>query len=120
MKKIVPLLLLALMLSVPANADEWTREDTTYQAALMVLKGIDWLQTKEIVRNSNYYEINPIMGKYPSQNTVDLYFACSAIGQTVLAYYLPKKYRRICQIIFIGNQFGCVWHNYNIGIRIGF
>jgi len=122
MKKLLSILIVVFFLSVaPAYCgDEWTMEDTEFQVAVLAIKTIDWLQTKEIARNPDYYEINPILGKHPSQNEVDLYFACSAIGHTVVAYYLPKKYRRIWQYVFIGISTGLVCHNYNAGIRINF
>ena len=120
MKRSISIAIIILLFSMPACADEWTKKDTAFQASLLVLKGIDWLQTKEIARNPHYYEVNPILGKYPSQNRVDLYFACSAIGHTVVAYYLPSNYRRIWQCIFIGIQVGCIGHNVNAGVRIKF
>lgn len=120
MKYLLTLLVLLILSSTSYATDVWTKKDTTYQAICLTLKAVDWLQTKEIARNPNYYELNPILGKYPSQNEVDLYFASTAIAHTIIAYYLPKKYRRIWQCVFIGIQAGCVGHNINAGINIHF
>ena len=121
MKKLLTIILICLMFPTTISAqDKWVKKDTIYQATFLTLMAVDYLQTKEIARNSNYYERNLILGKNPSQNEVDLYFLSTAILHTGIAYYLPKKYRRYWQGVFIGIQIGCVGHNYNIGIRIGF
>lgn len=122
-KLLISFLICFLICLIPVTTlavDEWTKKDTTYQAVFLTLMAADWLQTKEIARNPNYYERNPILGKYPSQNEVDIYFLSTAIVHAGIAYYLPKKYRRYWQYIFIGIQAGCVGHNYNTGIRISF
>ena len=101
-------------------ADEWTKEDTAYQTTFLTLMAVDWQQTKEIARNPKYREGNFILGENPDQNTVDAYFLTTAALHTVIAYYLPQKYRRIWQCVFIGMEAGYVAHNYNIGVRIQF
>ena len=119
MKKYIIIVLL-LVASNGFCGDDWTALDTSFQATLLTLKAVDWLQTKEIARNPKYSETNFILGKYPKQNEVDLYFASSAIAHTVIAYYLPSKLRRVWQCMFLFIQVGCVSHNYNAGIRIRF
>ena len=112
--------LLFLIPTITFAQDDWTKKDTVYQATFLALEMVDWLQTKEIARNTRYYETNIILGKYPKQNTVDLYFFSTTITHSVIAYYLPKEYRRIWQCVFIGIQVGCIVHNYNAGIKINF
>lgn len=97
--------------------DPWTKKDTAYHAASTILMAIDWRQTKYIANDDRYYEINPILGKYPSQNEVDLYFAVSWMAKTGIAYVLPAKWRRGWQISMISISAICVGHNYSIGIR---
>lgn len=120
MRKILIIFLICLIPTITFAGDMWTKKDTTYQAVCLTLKAVDWLQTKEIARNPNYYETNPVLGKYPSQNEVDIYFLSTAIIHTGIAYYLPKEYRRIWQCIFIGIQAGHVSHNINTGVKIHF
>lgn len=120
MKKLVISILICLMSSTVLATDEWTKKDTAYQSVFLTLQTVDWLQTKEIARNPNYYEMNLILGRNPSQNAVDVYFLSTSILHTGIAYYLPKKYRRYWQYIFIGVQVGYIGHNYNAGIRISF
>ncbi len=122
MKKLLSILIIIFFLSVaPAYCgDEWTTEDTAYQSAFLAITAIDWLQTKEIARDPAHKESNPILGSNPGQNEIDMYFAGCAIAHTAIAYYLPRKYRRIWQYVWIGVEAGYVGYNYNAGIRINF
>jgi len=119
-KVLLSIVLLMLLCSVPVYADEWTQEDTAWQATTLLIMGADWLQTKEIARTSGYYETNLLLGKYPSQNEVDAYFLGCALVHSTIAYYLPKKYRRYWQYIFIVVEAGYVGHNVNAGIQLKF
>jgi len=122
MKKIISLMLMLILFFpiISFATDEWTKKDTAYQTAFLVLTAMDWQQTKEITRNPNYYEKNPILGHNPKQNKIDAYFLSCAFMHTTIAYYLPEKYRRVWQYLFIGIETGYVAHNYNAGVRINF
>lgn len=120
MKKVIGILIILIFNVSIVFADEWTAKDTKYQAVFLLFKSVDYLQTKEIARNPKYYELNPIIGKHPTQNEIDIYFLSTAILHTGIAYYLPKKYRRYWQCVFIGMSAGCVAYNFNAGISIIF
>jgi len=120
MKRLISIILLVILCSVPAYADEWTQEDTAWQATTLLIMGADWLQTKEIARNPEYYETNPLLGRNPGQNEIDTYFLGCAVVHSAIAYYLPKKYRRYWQCVWIGVEAGCVGHNINAGIQLKF
>lgn len=128
--KLLWILSILLLLAIPSLAhDEWTKIDTVRQLTFTVVECIDWLQTKEIARNPNYYETNPYLGKHPSQKKVDTYFASCLIGHALVSYLLPAKVeiygykmspRATWQYFWIGVEAGYTAHNYNIGIRIPF
>ena len=118
--KYLIIIILFLSLSYPVHADQWTSKDTAYQSAFLLINAVDYLQTKEIIRNPKFYERNLILGRNPSHNAVDAYFAGSALAHTAIAYILPERYRRVWQYVFIGLQAGCVAHNFNAGVRIRF
>jgi len=120
MRKLLISFLICLIPTLLFAENTWTKKDTAYQATFLILQTVDWLQTKEIARNPRYYEQNPILGKYPSQNAVDFYFLSTAIAHSAVAYLLPKEYRRVWQCVFIGISAHCVARNYHIGIRINF
>jgi len=108
------------LLATPAYAGDWTRADTEYQAVFVAVTAIDWLQSKEIARNPEFSETNPILGSNPDQNKVNAYFASCLLAHTAIAYYLPKKYRRVWQCCWIMVEGGYVLHNLSAGVRINF
>ncbi|OEU63371.1 MAG: hypothetical protein BA867_08695 [Desulfobacterales bacterium S5133MH16] len=120
MKSLLLFFVIIFGLAEICYADAWTKRDTAYQATFMALQVMDWLQTKEIARNPRHIELNPILGKYPSQTKVDLYFLSTTLLHTGVAYVLPQKYRRYWQYFFIGTQVGCVVRNYRLGVRLHF
>ena len=62
-----------------------------YRLAANTTLAADWIQTREIARNPNYYETNPLLGKYPSQNDVNKYFIASIAITNVVGELLPPK-----------------------------
>ena len=104
-----------------AHADEWSTSDTGREAVYLVLLGIDWAQTRHIVSNPDkFYEFNPIIGRHPHTDRVDIYFAGSVLLNIVIADALPSKYREVFQYVNIGWQGAFVLHNFSIGISARF
>jgi len=119
--KATPLITICLFVFVFCSncyaADEWTKTDKALLGASLGLRTIDYLQTKEIARNPNYHETNPCLGRHPTQGQVDTYFLATAIGEIVIAHFLPSKWRRVWLGVWIGVSGACVTYNYTIGIR---
>lgn len=101
------------------NSD-WDQEDSTVQKVVMLLIVADWVQTRQIASNPDrYQEMNPILGPHPDRDEVDRYFAYSIIGNTLIAYLLPKKLRQRWQASSLSMQMRVVGHNYKMGISFG-
>jgi hypothetical protein len=113
-------ILALFLISSPAFADEWSREDTYREAAYLTLHTLDWAQTREIARNPAYYEQNMYLGKHPTVRQVDRYFAAMALAHVGVAYLLPSEWRRPFQYLTIGVELGAVAHNFSIGISANF
>lgn len=120
MKKIV-----IIILFIPAilYADEWTKEDiysaTIFTSATM----IDWGQTRDIVKNSDYgyYEkTNIYLGKNPSLNEVDTYMPLAIISSLTIAHFLPRDWRTkfLYGVSFL--ELGTIYNNKKIGLKINF
>ncbi len=118
MKKYIGLITISLLLTGCSHFDKWTREDKILQGIQLGVQGIDWLQTREIARNDDYYEANPQIGKYPTQWEVDRYFLVSAGLGVLITHLLPQEHRKYWLSFRIGVSSSMVIHNYNIGIRI--
>jgi len=116
------LLLMVGCASVPFGG--WTKADTARQVAYTALHVADWAQTVEISRsNGEYYEAGLagiVIGEYPEESDVHLYFASTLILQTAISAMLAPKYRAAWQYVWIGAEGVTVAHNYSIGLRFGF
>ena len=95
----------------------WTPANTVCQGIYMTEHLVDWAQTKKIARSQNYYEMNPLMGKHPSQSTVDLYMGLSMFATLAISAMLTPKYRSTFQGFLLTIKTGLIIHNYQIGIR---
>ena len=101
--------------------DKWTKEDSKIQGTYYILKFIDWRQTRYIAKNPHqWHEMNPILGRHPSVNTVDTYFLITTILHTVISYYLPQPYRKWWQSITIVGSGTFVFYNFSVGIKMDF
>lgn len=95
-----------------------------------------------------YRELNPVLGAHPTKSSIDAYFPVILLAHAGIAYLLPtgeqdagkcetnyldlygwrevqkKKskwnWRRIWQAVWIGVESQCVYHNYRIGVKVGF
>ena len=115
------IIILALLLAGCAyTPDPWTKDHMLLQGVASTLKVADWGQTLDIVDKPEYWESNPILGKYPSRAEVNRYFAYSVGLQLLITHLLPSKYRNywLCGNIMISGYY--VQNNYRIGLRINF
>jgi hypothetical protein len=120
MRKTLASSLLALSLSYSSFAiagDAWSERDKYLEATYLTLHVVDWLQTKDIAARQGYYEMNPILGRHPSQSMVDLYFIGTGLAHVGLIHVLPKEYRPWVQGGTIALEIGCIGHNYSAGVK---
>lgn len=122
--KLQILILVMLLIPLSATAKEkskWTTLDTVLQLTYTTLHVMDWSQTLHISRNHDKFsEANAILGPYPSEGKINVYFATTLALHCMASYYLSKPYRTIFQITWIAIQYNRVQHNRNIGIGINF
>lgn len=139
MKKLIIIIFLCFIFSSPCYAyrfaDKWSWSDTAYQGVFLVLLAADWAQTRTLADHNwffdgkHYYETNPLLGKFPTPQELDLYNAGCALGHTLVSLALPPEAkvlgykinpRRIWQGVWIGIEAGYVGWNYSLGVRIEF
>jgi hypothetical protein len=92
MKKILLILLAVMTLHIPAqsHATEWSTTQKGLLVTALTLHTVDWGQTRTISLNPNkYYETNPILGRHPSTDRVNVYFAATALIIPTLAHLIP-------------------------------
>ena len=126
MKKflVVAFLLVPLAVNAEDSKWEWTKTDTAFQTASILTLAADWNQTRQIAKNPKlYYEdgvAEVVLGRHPSVNGVNWYFAGSMILNTAIARMLPNPYRRMFQTGTIIYEAYWINHNYGIGIGVKF
>lgn len=119
MKKL--LFIILILLNSSTHAEEWMYTDTKREAVYLTFHTIDWLQTRTIAHNPDkWHEQNAILGKHPSIDRVDRYFALTGLAHIAVAYYLPSEYRKAFQYITIGIEMGIVAHNLSVGVEVRF
>lgn len=104
-----------------AAADSWSKQDMALQATYTALHIIDWGQTRYIAKNpKTFFERNAILGKHPTVDKVDMYFAGTLIAHALVTHFLPDKYRPWWQLATISMEGYCVNHNFKAGVRVAF
>lgn len=120
MKKLLFVLLMVLSGQVMA-AQEFDATDKWLLAASTMALAADWSQTRYIAKHPDKFsEKNPILGKHPSTQRVDVYFAASIAANYFIANALPSAYRKTWLTGVTVFELGFVRHNYSIGIRSHF
>jgi ABC-type methionine transport system permease subunit len=79
---------------------------------------IDWLQTRVILQEDRWTELNPIISKY-FKRMPWLYFLVWIVAFANVAFYLKNTMiGTVILAIAFGSQAHCVWRNWALGIRI--
>jgi|WetSurMetagenome_2_1015567.scaffolds.fasta_scaffold237660_3 hypothetical protein len=121
MKKFIAVMVVLMGLmttnSYAWKPDKWTTKDTVLQVAVFTTLFLDCNQT---YYRHGYKETNPLLGKYPSNKEVNIYFISCALLHTGIAYALPNPYRNAWQLLTIGFESSVVYNNYRIGIKFEF
>lgn len=97
------------------NPSEWTREDTARQVAWSILTLADRLQTLDIARDPRCYEINPLLGRHPSDGRINSYFAASLIAKALVSSWLPAPWRERWQGLGVSSSAYLIGHNDSVG-----
>lgn len=80
---------------------------------------MDWAQTRNLT-SDGHFEQNPIMGKYPSRNTVDAYFIISMVVHLFVNHTLDEdtgdKYNKVIKFA----EGFMITHNSRLGVSMEF
>lgn len=99
--------------------DPLSKQDIIFQTAITAMQIIDWGQTRDIAcKPEEFIERNIIMGKHPSIQEVNWYFAGSILSSWAILYILPSEYRPYFQGFEAGISGFCIVNNEQLGIGI--
>ena len=127
MKRILASLILSVALTANAGIatpfgphDDWTDEDTAFQAAQTAMLYMDYRQTRQIYLYPDLHELNPILGPHPSAIAIRNHFISIGLLDAGIAYVLPSPWRRRFQLSGIVFEGWVVHHNAMLGLQIPF
>ena len=119
-----------LLVALPLSAQSpWTRTDVALESAWQMANMCDYLTTSDIHRQPKYavfepafhytdpHETNSVLGRHPSQATINQYFAASALLHFGASWVLRGRYRTAWQSVTVVYTASLVNHNVQIGLR---
>jgi len=113
-----------LILSIDSQAawQDWSLDQKKTYVASNVLLIADWSTTRDMTRryHEGYFERNPILGKHPSSDKLDLYFVSLLIGHYFMTDYLQGRDREIYLYTVTAVEAAAVANNLHIGLRLRF
>ena len=118
----IMVMIIALILTFLTSCSGWNRRDKTLLTINGVLMTIDMLQTADIYRHDEYYEVNPIIDSGVDKfgtGFIPVYFAGSFGARYLIADQL-KSWRPWFLTGTAAVSAGLVIHNNSIGLEIGF
>jgi hypothetical protein len=121
MKNILITVALLVSLNTYADSRAWTEEEKRWGATAGALLVADWATTRNMTYryNEGYYEQNPLLGRRPSTDAVNLYFLAVTPAVFLAADYFSDYRKEILQatslieLIMVGN-------NLRIGLKFQF
>lgn len=123
MKKLL-LSIVSLLFLIPsvshAFMDDWDQYDKLLLAGYSATWFVDYGQTREIAVNDSYYEKNPILGRYPSQEDVNVYFVGSYLLNLFVADTLDGWWRKGYLAAWLLCHLDAALHNERAGLSINF
>ncbi len=96
------------------GCSSWSKETKVMYGAAVATQALDFLQTHEILKNDNFYEMNPLV----TTETFETYIVSVNILILIAAHFIPDKYRKMFFSYIVGAEVINVWHNYEQGVRI--
>jgi hypothetical protein len=80
----------------------------------------DWIQTRDIKNHPEYKESNPILGDYPSDARIDIYFASVVVINAVLGKTLSEKWANRYLASMTVLQMAVAGRNATMGLKVNF
>jgi hypothetical protein len=115
---ILTICLIGILISSGAcQENKWSKTNTIMELTWVSLHLIDWNQTIQIAHNPDkYYERNFILGRHPSERSVNRFMVSGLIIHTGVSLVLPKKQRLLWQAASIIVAGVVITNNFRIGL----
>lgn len=110
------ILLLLFSFGCSGSFSELTKTDIKFQLVMSGLTCYDWRQTLEFTEDG-IKENNFVLGKYPSEQTINTLIPLAIAGQWLVTWILPPKHRRSWQLLVLGGEAGAIKNNIEQGYQ---
>lgn len=87
MKYLYIFILILISFSCAHKSEPWTTTEKTFAVASVLATAADTYTTLNMLDNPNNYEMNPIMGKHPSDGRVILTMAATELILLAICHY---------------------------------
>jgi hypothetical protein len=118
------IILLLLLPSKTVQAQEpWSDRSKFWAATSAIALANDWATTRDMTHrySEGYHELNPILGRYPSRDRVDLHFLIAVPVVYLIADNIESDRNRTRWLQLVTLVEGTVGlNNVRIGLRWGF
>ena len=112
MKFIITFIIILLLFTSCASSRSWNKQEKIAAGFFLVAHSADAITTSRAINNGNY-EMNPILGKYPSDTEIGIHFSITAIGALILCHFYPDLRKPFLYSCGAVNSL-CAIHNYNL------
>lgn len=125
MGDVLPLAALLGTVLLPQPANLKPVDQSMYYGSNLGLVG-DWVQTRRIAEGAphpeggNIMEMNPVLGKEPSTQDVDLWFASSYLANQLVSRKAPPAIRRAWWLTLVALQGAMIQRNRKLGLQMKF
>lgn len=116
MKNILLLFIFIPNIAYAQYFEPFSNQDIILQSIYTAVTVIDWMQTKDFV-SKGVEELNPILGKTPSQSRIDKLIFGAIVTHGLISYTIPQKYRFYWQSLFTMIEFGTICMNYKKSVE---
>lgn len=79
---------------------------------------IDCRQTLQIKHHADLYETNPILGRYPTDPEILIYFPCCGIGFLVAMHWMGDVTRLVWALAWLAVQGWVIRKNLKLGLHL--
>lgn len=118
------LLLLTSCLAHASPFEGWTDEEKAWFVASEVSQILDYQTTRNVLYQKpkwkNYYEVNPLLGRHPSQGKLNIAEVATIVGDYYFSDWLSHDNRLLWLRAHTIIELGITAHNLNIGAEIRF
>jgi len=103
--------------------------DTVREVASAGLTVVDWGQTRDIRHHGQMVELNPILGRTPTDHAIRGYFGTVLLVHPIISAILPAEAtvlgvelrpRVAWQYLYLGVELTATASNYRGGLRLSF